>query len=175
MTTDPQSEQLIQVDENNKVIGSISRGNAHSSGDKIYRTVFIIVKDNKGKILLQQRSQTKDLYPGCWDLSVGGHVKYGQSYMAAAKEELREELGIDASMEDLKFLGEVLVTLKKSKEFFHVFEYKLKKDDVVDIVNDEVDMVRWMTMEEVRLSMKNEADQWYARPLQVFEAIFGEK
>lgn len=175
MTTDPQDEQLIQVDENNRVIGSISRANAHSDGDKIYRTIFIIVKDNHGKILLQKRSQTKDLYPGCWDLSVGGHVKYGQSYVAAATEELREELGIKANENDLDFLGEVLVTLKKSKEFFHVFEYELKKNDVVNIANNEVDAVKWMTMEEVRFSMKNEVNQWYARPLQVFEAIFGEK
>ena len=167
-----QSELLTEVDKNNKVIGSISRGVAHNSPDKIYRTIFVVVKDKDKKILLQKRSSTKDLYPECWDLSVCGHVAYGKSYLETAVKELAEELGIVASKNDLKLIGEVLVNLPKSNEFFQVFEYCLKSSDTIKIKIDEVDKTTWMSIDQIKESMKKEQNKWYPRPLQVVAALY---
>ncbi|MEI7579269.1 MAG: NUDIX domain-containing protein [bacterium] len=106
-TTDSQEEQLTEVDQDNNVISPILRGIAHHSSDKYYRTIFIIVKNQAGKILIQKRSASKDLYPNYWDLSVGGHVNFGVSYPETAIRELQEELGITTSPEKLKFLDQV--------------------------------------------------------------------
>jgi len=172
LTTDAQSELITEVDKNNKVIGSISRGVAHNSPDKIYRTVFVVVKDKDNKILLQKRSSTKDLYPECWDLSVGGHVDYGKSYLETAIRELAEELGIVAFENDLKLIGEVLVNLPESNEFFQVFEYYLKPNDTIKIETEEVDKTTWMTIDQIKESMKKERYRWYPRPLQVVAALY---
>ena len=73
-TTDPQDELLTQVDGKNKVTGSIPRGEAHKTPGVYYRTIYVLVMNDKDEVLIHRRSATKDLYPNCWDLSVGGHV-----------------------------------------------------------------------------------------------------
>lgn len=170
VTTDPQDELLTEVDSINRVIGPIPRGVAHSSPDRIYRTIFVIVKRGK-EILLQKRSPTKDLYPDCWDLSVGGHVNYGKSYVETAIKELKEELGIVATEKELRFLGEVLVKLPTSNEFFHVFEFTLDENDDIQIEPDEVSQIRWMTIKDIKESMEKGTLKWYPRPVQVMNAI----
>jgi 8-oxo-dGTP pyrophosphatase MutT (NUDIX family) len=51
---------------------------------------------------MQKRSKTKDMYPGYWVFSVGGHVDSGDTYERAAKRELMEELGIEATIVPLE-------------------------------------------------------------------------
>lgn len=171
-TTDPQNESLTEVDKNNKVIGPISRGVAHKSPEKIYRTISIFVKNLKGEYLWQKRSSTKDLYPDCWDFSVGGHVDFGSSYIETAVREIEEELGIKTIEEELLFLGEVLVKLPASNEFFHVFEYKLKDGDIIEIAEEEVSEFMWMPISEAKKSMSDKSLKWYPRPIQVVNAVF---
>ena len=169
-TTDPQDELLTQVDKHNKVIGPIARGEAHSGGF-YYRTIYVLVKNSHGRILLQQRSSTKDLYPSCWDLSVGGHVSYGDSYLNTAIRELREELGLSARPQDLTFLKEILVTLPSSFEFFHVFEYHLKPTDKLILATEEVSNTRWVKIQELINWIKISPSDWYPRPLQILSNL----
>jgi 8-oxo-dGTP pyrophosphatase MutT (NUDIX family) len=56
----------------------------------------VLVAPN-GLVLLQKRSRWKDTAPGRLDTSVAGHVGAGRSTLAAAQDEMREELGLDPS------------------------------------------------------------------------------
>jgi isopentenyldiphosphate isomerase len=47
-----------------------------------------------GELFLQKRSAAKDIQPGKWDTSVGGHCDENEDYLAAAYREMEEELGI---------------------------------------------------------------------------------
>ena len=47
-----------------------------------------------GALLVHRRSDGKDLWPGRWDIAVGGVVGAGEDYDAAAQRELAEEIGI---------------------------------------------------------------------------------
>lgn len=172
MTTDPQSELLIQVDKNNKVIGSIPRGEANSRQGIFYRTIFVLVKNNKDEILIQKRSASKDLYPNCWDLSVGGHVGYGQTYEEAAAREVGEELGVSVTEADLRPKGDVLVKLPNSGEWFRVFEYSLRPNEILSTNEEEINEIKWVTMDEIKKTMVDKSLQWYARPEQVVAALY---
>ena len=174
-TTDPQQELLAEVDKENNVIGSIPRGEAHKSPDKIYRTIAVFVSRDDGKYLWQKRSETKDLYPGCWDFSVGGHVNYGQSYIDTAVRELKEELGLDVNDTELDFKGEILVNLPQSNEFFHVFSYKLKEEDNLKYEEEEISDTQWLTLEEVKQSIESRNVKWYPRPIQILNGLFFNK
>ena len=50
---------------------------------------------SNGELLVHQRSMEKDIWPGWWDIAVGGVVAPGESYGSAARRELREEIGVD--------------------------------------------------------------------------------
>ncbi len=99
---DSLDELLIQVTDDDEVIGSVKRRLVHGNPLLIHRSVHVLVLNPAGLLLLQKRSILKDTQPGKWDTSVGGHVGFGQSYAEAALREAEEELGV--IMDRLEFL-----------------------------------------------------------------------
>ena len=65
--------------------------------------VFMILRNDKNEILLQQRSGTAYLN-GYWDLP-SGHVEHGEALRDAAVRELLEEVGVTARPEDLELVN----------------------------------------------------------------------
>lgn len=171
-TTDPQDELLFQVNEKNEVLGSISRGEAHSKKGVYYRTIYVLVFNKKNEVLIQKRSSTKDLYPNCWDLSVGGHVNWGDGYEETAVREINEELGLKMKKSDLITKGDVLVNLANSGEFFRVFEYKLKPGEKINTLEEEVADTKWVSLQELKESINSGSLKWYPRPVQTIEALY---
>jgi isopentenyldiphosphate isomerase len=103
-TTD---EQLDIIDSEDRVIGQAPRAEVHGNPALLHRVVHVLVFDRKGRIFLQKRSRNKDVQPGKWDSSVGGHVDAGESREYAVLRELAEELGIPGdgrAAPELKFL-----------------------------------------------------------------------
>lgn len=101
-------EILDIVDENGEPTGNtIDRDIAHSEGIR-HRTSHVWLLKRKAvgyDILLQKRSQCKDSYPGCYDISSAGHIPAGCGYTESAIRELGEELGITASEDELILCG----------------------------------------------------------------------
>ena len=77
-----------------RVIGTAPRSECHRSPSLIHRAVHVFVTDPAGRVYLQKRSMDKDIQPGRWDTSVGGHLLPGESYLDGAVRETEEELGI---------------------------------------------------------------------------------
>jgi isopentenyldiphosphate isomerase len=103
---DNSEELLIRVsDDDEEVLGPIARKYVHGNPSIIHRAVHVIVLNPQGLMLLQKRSAAKDIQPGRWDTSVGGHVGFGQSYLEAALREAEEEIGVVLeNLEDLYLL-----------------------------------------------------------------------
>lgn len=87
-------ELLALVDESGRTIGSVRRSVAHSDPSKIHPVVHCIVVNPRGDLLLQLRGRHKDVQPGRWDTSVGGHVGADETIGVAILREIREELGL---------------------------------------------------------------------------------
>ncbi|MDF1568022.1 MAG: NUDIX domain-containing protein [Spirochaetaceae bacterium] len=87
-------EILDLIDENDQVVGRASRSEVHGNPALLHRVVHVLVFDFGGRVFLQKRSEDKDVQPGKWDTSVGGHVDAEESRKTAVRRELREELGI---------------------------------------------------------------------------------
>ena len=89
------SEELFPiVDKEGHVIGSASRGECHNGSKLLHPVVHLHVFNSKGEVYLQKRPEWKDIQPGKWDTSVGGHLDYGETPEQALVREVREELGI---------------------------------------------------------------------------------
>ena len=65
--------------------------------------LWIVTQDNR--VLLQRRSDSKESWPGMWDVSVAGHINAGESARDAAVREAFEELGLRFAPEELTHLG----------------------------------------------------------------------
>ncbi len=96
------TEYFEIVDEKDRVIGKAPRSRCHGDPSLVHRVTHVLVVNSKGEILLQKRSPNKDIQPGKWDTSVGGHLNIGEDYEAAAYREMEEELGIEGV--DIQFL-----------------------------------------------------------------------
>lgn len=94
-TTDNQQELFVVVDKDDHILGYRTRYDCHHDASLIHRGAVMFVFDEKGRVLLQKRSRTKDSDPGFWSMSAGGHVGKGESYEEAMGRELNEELGVD--------------------------------------------------------------------------------
>jgi isopentenyldiphosphate isomerase len=90
-----ESEELLEIiDCKGDVIGHEPRKKIHGDPSLMHRVVHVLVINREGDILLQKRSQKKDVAPGKWDTSVGGHVGIGENLLSSSKREMHEELGI---------------------------------------------------------------------------------
>ncbi len=97
---DPDAEIVQIVDEDDREIGVMARRLMREQR-LIHRASYILVFNRAEELFVQKRTQTKDIYPGYWDVAAGGVVLAGESYEESARRELTEELGVSAK---LKFL-----------------------------------------------------------------------
>lgn len=113
------TELLDIVDERDRVVASATRAEAHARGLR-HRAVHIVVTNPAGEIYVQRRSLDKDCSPGLWDTSAAGHLDRGESYLAAARRELEEELGVRADG-DLVSAGSMPASVRTGMEFVRIY------------------------------------------------------
>ena len=148
MTADKENELLDLVDDRNRVIGRVRRGNAHGDPALQHRSVHVFVRNSRGELFLQKRSVHKRIQPGKWDTSVGGHVEAGQSYEDAALKEAAEELGIDPENSfPPRFSHEYV--WKSDVETEHIRTYLLDYEGPFILQPEEVDEGRFWSIKEL--------------------------
>ena len=102
-------EVLDIADDSGQPTGqTVRRDMAHRNGIQ-HRTSHVwILRRQQGRVqvLLQKRSDEKDSFPGCYDISSAGHIPAGCEFIASALRELEEELGYRANAEELIFCGQ---------------------------------------------------------------------
>ncbi len=145
-----QSDELYDiVDEAGRVIGQATRRECHGNPSLIHRVVHIFVFNGTGDLLLQKRSANKDIQPGKWDTSVGGHVDAGEEYAEAAVRELEEELGV---------VGEALCGLydylwHSDIETERIRVFSLAHDGPFVFQRDEIDAIRFWPVAEIEANL----------------------
>ena len=85
-------EMLPVVDASGEVIGQAARPYIHGGSRLLHPVVHLHIIDRMGRLYIQKRAATKDLFPGRWDTAVGGHVGYGETVGEALVREASEEL-----------------------------------------------------------------------------------
>ncbi len=141
------SELFDIVDENGNVIGCAPRWKCHGDPSLIHRTAHVFVFHPDGNhILLQLRRKDKDIQPGKWDTSVGGHLDHGEDFETAAVRELREELGYRGEV-TLEFLFDARIRNEIESENTRV--YGMKSEGPFSFQESEIDEIRFWSFEEI--------------------------
>jgi isopentenyldiphosphate isomerase len=89
------AERVDIVDDDDRVVATVTRAEMRSQR-LLHRTVAVAVVGSDGRLLVHRRADDKDIWPGMWDIAAGGVVSAGETYDAAARRELAEELGVQA-------------------------------------------------------------------------------
>ena len=98
---DPGDELVDVVDEHDRVIDTVPRREIRER-NLLHRCTYVLVRGSDGRFLVHRRTDTKDVYPGAYDVFAGGVLASGETYDACAARELEEELGIaDVPLERL--------------------------------------------------------------------------
>jgi isopentenyldiphosphate isomerase len=63
-----------------------------------HRVVYLLVFNRRGELFIHLRTPVKDVYPGYWDVAVGGVLAAGETFEAGGRRELAEELGVEAPL-----------------------------------------------------------------------------
>lgn len=88
------ADELVDVvDDADRVLRRVTRAEMRRE-NLLHRAVYILVRSSRGDFFVHRRTTTKDVYPGYWDVTVGGVVGAGEDYESAARRELVEEIGV---------------------------------------------------------------------------------
>ena len=142
------SDELFPiVDENGKEITRALRSICHDGKSKLlHPVVHMHLFNDRGELFLQKRAMTKDLLPGYWDTSVGGHMSPGESPDEALKRETMEETGIKEFT--CKLVKKYIWESPREKELVYSFMGIAENQPVIN--KDEIDEGRFWSMEEIR-------------------------
>lgn len=154
---------------------TVDRETAHREGVR-HRTAHVwIVREHEGRtqVLLQKRSMNKDSFPGQLDTSSAGHIPAGSEPRGSAARELKEELGVEASGEELEYAGQFVI--RYEKEFHgslfrdnevasvYILRKPVRAEDM-KIQKEELESVGWYDLEET-VSACERRDPEYCVPV----------
>jgi isopentenyl-diphosphate delta-isomerase len=134
--------QVILVDENDSVVGTMDKIEAHRLG-KLHRAFSILVFNSQGKMILQKRAKAKYHSGGLWTNTCCSHPNPGEEISSAVKRQLLHEMGIDT---DPRFL----------------FKFTYNESLNNDMVENEVDYVFIGVSDTVPSLNPDEAEEWRA-------------
>lgn len=151
-------ELLDIVDRTGKVIGQTTRGEVYKKG-LLHRASHVLIRNSKGLIYLQKRSDKKKILPGYWDISSSEHLKSGETFEKAANRGLKEELGIETSLTLIRdahhqtsrneLEGEILLENELVTLFEGVYDGEIKFD------NEEISEGKFFIKEEINQAIED--------------------
>jgi len=160
-------EYLDIVDKTGEPTGSIvERSIAHAYGIPHHCShVWLFrFRNSKPQLLLQKRSGEKDSFPGCYDISSAGHIPAGDDYISSALRELKEELGVDAKADELRFCGSYFVSVDSEfngrefhdREFAMVYLLELdRSEESFTLQREDVESVMWMDLDRLLTAVRS--------------------
>src|SRR5262245_37566182 len=130
-------DYVVLVNSKNKSLGTMEKLTAHSDKTPLHRGFSLFLFNQKGELLLQQRSFKKKTWGGVWSNSVCGHPRLWEKPIAAARRRLLFELGIKNA--------EISIALPD-------YQYRVEKDGIVE--NEICPVMIGYTTEEPKINPK---------------------
>lgn len=118
---DKATEVFPEVDAEGKVIGRMSRAEAHSGTKRLHPVVHLHLFNSRGDLYLQHRAKWKDVQPDRWDTATGGHFDYGETPLEALSREVLEEIGLTPVQYQPRLLRKYIYESAIERELVYVF------------------------------------------------------
>lgn len=138
------SIEMIKIyDEQKNPLGITSRDIVHQKGywHDTFHCWFLKNENNIDYIYFQLRSKVKNDFPNLLDITAAGHILANETVGEGIRE-IKEELGMDVSMEDLELIGVIkdcIITENFiDKELGNVYMYRVNEEPVYKLQKEEV-------------------------------------
>ena len=100
-STTSDSDSLILVDEADREVGHLDKARCHDGQGVLHRAFSLLIFNEAGELLLQQRSAGKRLWPLYWSNSCCSHPRRAETMETAIHRRLYEELGLRCPLQFL--------------------------------------------------------------------------
>jgi isopentenyl-diphosphate Delta-isomerase len=97
----PDPDALILVDEADRSLGFLSKKLCHEGRGVLHRAFSLLIFNESGELLIQQRAASKRLWPLYWSNSCCSHPCGDETMEMATRRRLYEELGIQCPLQFL--------------------------------------------------------------------------
>ena len=165
------AEAVLQVDENDVVVGPISKADSHYQSGSLHRAFSVLLFNSDGKLLLQQRAHDKITFPSVWANSCCSHPLASAEEMeednalgvkVAAIRKLDQELGISPDsidINDFHFITKMRYSARMNadwieREIDHIL--MIQADVELDPNPNEVSAVKWVSADELDAMLVDE-------------------
>lgn len=108
--------------------------------------VVVCVINSQGKMLIQQRVNTKG-WGGLWDVTCGGAMTHGETPQIAAMREVKEEMGLEIDLTDVR--PSLITTFSNGFSFTFIVNKDVDLADVV-LQEEEVQDAKLATSDEIK-------------------------
>lgn len=153
-------EQVVLVDEQNEVLGYMGKLEAHKRG-LLHRAISVIVFNNKGEILVQQRALTKYHWAGIWSNTCCSHPRENESFQDAAERRLFEELGFRTPLkEEFQFIYKAYDEKSGLTEWEYDSVFTGTYNEPFNFNKEEINAIRWMNTEDLLTDIKNKPEEY---------------
>ncbi|MDC0059299.1 isopentenyl-diphosphate delta-isomerase [Euryarchaeota archaeon] len=166
-------EMCLVVDENDKVIDSVSKIDCHRGKGIRHRAFSVLIFDSEDRLLMQQRSIEKITFPGIWANSCCSHPldienENGdeiEGVIHASKRKMFQELGIPEKVSsgwDYNHIGRFEYSCRWDDEWIeHEIDHVLivRASPELSINENEIMDTRWLTHEEINQMLEGE-NEW---------------
>lgn len=175
-------ENVILVDSNDNMIGSMEKYEAHEKG-LLHRAFSVFLFNDQDELLLQQRALSKYHCGGLWTNSCCSHQRLGETNVEAAKRRLMEELGITAM--DLQDTFSFVYKAKFDNGLTeHEFDYVLfgKFNGTPEFNEEEVAETKYLNRQKIQDAIQQAPQQFtpwfkliYERAFDTYFSIYKNK
>lgn len=152
------------VDADGAATGSCTVAEAHTAPGRLHRAFSVMLLDDLGRILVQQRAAEKTRFALRWANACCGHPAPGQTVFDAAAQRLIEEIGMPGVT--LHQAGAHLYRAEDPQtgwvehEYDHVVVGRVPVDPRLHLHPAEVAGVRWLTPDWLRVDLADNPDRY---------------
>ena len=164
---DMMSEEVILVDTDDKLIGSMSKVDAHRGNGVLHRAFSILIFDDNDRLLIQKRASHKITFPDVWANTVCSHPLHvdseigadalGSGSKVAAVRKMEQELGIISGtipVENIHIITRMLYKARADEiwienELDNILFARAPNNLELNVNSNEISEIAWISQHEM--------------------------